>query len=360
MNKILFLDTNFLISNKGKMKNVLEIFNNSGFEVYITKLVKEEYINIQLRGVKENFNKLKELSNKVSYLEIKSASEEDVLNKYEKKYNTVLDYNFKDHIIDYDESTMLKRVLERNRYKKAPFILETGHTTSDKGFKDTIIFLTIKDFIREFQREVDFYIITSDKGFIDKKNELQDEIEKDLNRKISIVDGKDLNSVYKQLEIEIEGNTKSEENIFNKLEVDKIQIEDVSNRINEIMYMFNTEISPYGYNYSPYEENKYDLVGPIEYSDAEWVLENLKQVLYNMPFNKTIRYEELFRNNLIVTTRYEINVETLKALYDLYEKIKNTEYKKQFIQFVMNEINKNVVTANNDNNYSYDEDDLPF
>lgn len=76
----------------------------------------------------------------------------------EDTYNKIFENNFKDKIITYKKEEMLNRVLQRNRYKQPPFYNENN--SSDKGFKDTIILLTILDFINAFEDEVNFYFIT--------------------------------------------------------------------------------------------------------------------------------------------------------------------------------------------------------
>ena len=65
---------------------------------------------------------------------------------------------------------MLDKVLERSKYKKPPFYNENN--SSDKGFKDTIILLTIIDFIIFFGDDAIFYFITSE---FDYYGNLQDE-----------------------------------------------------------------------------------------------------------------------------------------------------------------------------------------
>lgn len=73
----------------------------------------------------------------------------------EDAYNKIFENNFKDKIIIYKREEMLNRVLQRNRYKQPPFYNESN--SSDKGFKDTIIFLTVLDFINDFKDEANFY-----------------------------------------------------------------------------------------------------------------------------------------------------------------------------------------------------------
>ena len=54
MKKILFIDTTFLINNLGKIKEVLNEIQESGYIICVTQTVKEEFINNQLRKKKKS------------------------------------------------------------------------------------------------------------------------------------------------------------------------------------------------------------------------------------------------------------------------------------------------------------------
>lgn len=49
MEKIVIVDTNFLVSNMGNNRNNIKELEEKGLLLYIPELVKDEFINIQLR-----------------------------------------------------------------------------------------------------------------------------------------------------------------------------------------------------------------------------------------------------------------------------------------------------------------------
>lgn len=61
MKNILIVDTNFLINNTGNIKEIIKELEDNKFEVYVPELVKEEFINIQLRKLEEAYIKIENL-----------------------------------------------------------------------------------------------------------------------------------------------------------------------------------------------------------------------------------------------------------------------------------------------------------
>ena len=141
MKRVIFLDTNFLVNNIGKINEIANEFKEKEFDVYIPVLVKEEFINIQLRKLENAYNEIECYKQNNPVMELKYKEKEESIKIIEDLYNKKFDETFKDKIISYNKKTMLDRVLERNRYKKPPFNKDSG--SSDKGFKDTIILLSI-------------------------------------------------------------------------------------------------------------------------------------------------------------------------------------------------------------------------
>lgn len=173
MNNILIADTNFLVNNTGKNKEIKEELENKDIKLYIPELVKTEFINIQLRKLDDVYGSLDGYKKihavwKLKYVE-KSEAEEIL----EKSYDALFEKYFKESMILLNKEDMIDRVLERNKYKLPPFIKESN--SSDKGFKDSMIFLSIKDFIIKYDNDANFYFITLDNGFTKNKLKLEKE-----------------------------------------------------------------------------------------------------------------------------------------------------------------------------------------
>ena len=149
MKNVVIVDTNFLVNNTGNIKEIVKELQEKEIEVYVPELVKEEFINIQLRKLEEAYSKLENLKNLQKIIDLKYRKKEVTRKMIEGTYNNIFEENFKNKIIVYNKEGMLDRMLERNKYKKPPFYNENN--SSDKGFKDTIILLTIIDFISSFK-----------------------------------------------------------------------------------------------------------------------------------------------------------------------------------------------------------------
>lgn len=291
MKNVVIVDTNFLVNNTGNIKEIVKELQEKEIEVYVPELVKEEFINIQLRKLEEAYSKLENLKNLQKIIDLKYRKKEVTRKMVEGIYNNIFEENFKNKIIVYNKEGMLDRVLERNKYKKPPFYSENN--SSDKGFKDTIILLTIIDFISSFGDDAIFYFITSDNGFIKYKNEIEKEIFDKCAKNITIVEGKDKNKVYKELNIVEEKSNQEEktENIFSK---EEINIEEIRKRINELMdiFIWTTSFDYYG---NLQDERRFEISNYINNEKTEKFLNSIDGIIE----------DNIFRNEILVETFFE-------------------------------------------------------
>lgn len=353
MKNVVIVDTNFLVNNTGNIKEIVKELQEKEIEVYVPELVKEEFINIQLRKLEEAYSKLENLKNLQKIIDLKYRKKEVTRKMVEGIYNNIFEENFKNKIIVYNKEGMLDRVLERNKYKKPPFYNENN--SSDKGFKDTIILLTIIDFISSFGDDAIFYFITSDNGFIKYKNEIEKEIFDKCAKNITIVEGKDKNKVYKELNIVEEKSNQEEktENIFSK---EEINIEEIRKRINELMdiFIWTTSFDYYG---NLQDERRFEISNYINNEKTEKFLNSIDGIIEDNIFRNEILVETFFETDEWVLSKNSIDVDTMKEISELYKKVKDTKYKEAFINYISQRINENKV--NNMFTVEYD-DDLPF
>ena len=353
MKNVVIVDTNFLVNNTGNIKEIVKELQEKEIEVYVPELVKEEFINIQLRKLEEAYSKLENLKNLQKIIDLKYRKKEVTRKMVEGIYNNIFEENFKNKIIVYNKEGMLDRVLERNKYKKPPFYNENN--SSDKGFKDTIILLTIIDFISSFGDDAIFYFITSDNGFIKYKNEIEKEIFDKCAKNITIVEGKDKNKVYKELNIVEEKSNQEEktENIFSK---EEINIEEIRKRINELMdiFIWTTSFDYYG---NLQDERRFEISNYINNEKTEKFLNSIDGIIEDNIFRNEILVETFFETDEWVFSKNSIDVDTMKEISELYKKVKDTKYKEAFINYISQRINENKV--NNMFTVEYN-DDLPF
>lgn len=354
MEKIVILDTNFLVANTGKINEIVPKLEKNNYHVYVPRMVQEEYINIQLRKIKELYKKIENIKNSNDFLNLRYENERKVLEWNENGYNKSFKEYFGDNVIEYKKENILEDVLARNRYKEPPFYDEPN--SSDKGFKDTIIWLSIKEFINNYEnQDVFFYYITSDNGFIKYKNSLEGEI---ANKNCEIIDIKDVNKLYAKLNIEkTENKDSAEENIFDSI-MSEVNLDEAREKINNLMWDFNNyvDVDYYG---NENIGNRYEIKKIISYNETETFLNHIKKVLKDNFFRKTINPEYIFPTDCqVYSNGYEINLDTLRDIDGLYQKISKTEYKDSFIHFVMQKINENKV---DDVAFiNTEDDDLPF
>ena len=353
MKNVVIVDTNFLVNNTGNIKEIVKELQEKEIEVYVPELVKEEFINIQLRKLEEAYSKLENLKNLQKIIDLKYRKKEVTRKMIEGIYNNIFEENFKNKIIVYNKEGMLDRVLERNKYKKPPFYNENN--SSDKGFKDTIILLTIIDFISSFGDDAIFYFITSDNGFIKYKNEIEKEIFDKCAKNIAIVEGKDKNKVYKELNIVEEKSNQEEktENIFSK---EEINIEEIRKRINELMdiFIWTTSFDYYG---NLQDERRFEISNYINNEKTEKFLNSIDGIIEDNIFRNEILVETFFETDEWVFSKNSIDVDTMKEISELYKKVKDTKYKEAFINYISQRINENKVN----NMFTVEsDDDLPF
>lgn len=354
MDKIIILDTNFLVANTGKINEIIPKLEKNNYHVYVPKMVQEEYINIQLRKIKELYKKIENIKNNNDFLNLKYENEEKVLKWNENGYNRSFKDYFGNNIIEYERNNILDNVLARNRYKEPPFYDEPN--SSDKGFKDTIIWLSIKEFINKYENdEAFFYYITSDNGFIKYKDSLEKEIE---NKQFEIVDIKDANKLYSKFSIEVSENQEENEgNIFDSIS-NELNLDEVREKINNLMWEFNNYVNVDYYG-NENVENRYIIKKLISYNETETFLNHISRVIKDNFFRKTINPETIFPIECeVYSNGAEINLDTIRDIDGLYHQVSKTEYKKAFIQFIMQKINENKV--NEATFINTEDDDLPF
>lgn len=353
MKNIVIVDTNFLVNNIGNIKEIVKELTDKEIDVYVTETVKEEFINIQLRKLEETYNKIENIKNSQKIIDLKYRKKEVSRKIVEEAYNNIFEQNFKNKIITYKKDNMLDRILQRNKYKQPPFYNESN--SSDKGFKDTIILLTILDFINTFEDEATFYFITSDNGFIKYKKEIEKEVFEKSIKSIIILDGKDKNKLYKELNISEEQleHKEEQENIFAKKEID---LEEVRRRINELMdiFIWTTSFDYYG---NPQDERRFQISLYIDNERTENFLNSIDYVIEENIFRNEILVENFFETNDHVSSSYSISINTMKEISELYKNIKDTKYKEAFINYISQRINENKV---NDIFTIESNDDLPF
>lgn len=168
--KAFVFDTNFIIQNKGLKKVVSSL--EEKFTVYVTQISIDERIAKQCRDLREKYNNITKIRNeyrKIADITIVKTYEE-AEREHRARVQTSYDNLFGSNIIPFSASAdLFSMVLERAHWKTPPF--SSADNSSDKGFKDTLIWLSLISFFKE-HGEDSVIFISSDKGFC--KNEIAD------------------------------------------------------------------------------------------------------------------------------------------------------------------------------------------
>lgn len=172
---------------------------------------------------------------------------------------------------------------------------------------------------------------------------------------MTIVEGKDKNKVYKELNIveEKENQEEKTENIFSK---EEINIEEIRKRINELMYIFiwTTSFDYYG---NLQDERRFEISNYINNEKTEKFLNSIDGIIEDNIFRNEILVETFFETEEWVFSKNSIDVDTMKEISELYKKVKDTKYKEAFINYISQRINENKVN----NMFTVEsDDDLPF
>lgn len=334
--KIVVLDTNFIVENSGTFIKILEKLAKVA-DVYIPRVVIQERFAQIHRDLKQKYDKLNNCKIELgSIAEIKELEQFDVLVEKRKSqvlasYEKVIGKN----IIEYSaDSKTFSSILERVYNKIPPFI----QGESDRGFKDTMLWLSLLDYFKDRGDDDEIFLITKDKGFLKQNAEiLEKEFYDVTKRKIKIEES----SYYKVLV----GEKDSKKPIAKELEA--IEIEELKEMINTTLFSFckNEEMDSFG---QIYYSNKFSIYSTYSIEGLKSAFDNMEAVLNKHLFSYKIDAQKVLSQ---ANCSDVLSVESVKKLNNLYTKIK-TQYSSYIDQF--------LVTACDIINNNYDSNALPF
>ena len=221
---------------------------------------------------------------------------------------------FDEKIIEIDYNDLLATVLERCKYKKPPFNNEEN--SSDKGFKDTILFLNIIQFMKNSEYD-EIYLFTNDKVINKFKNELQNEFFENTNKKLNIVSGNE-DELYKILEIDKKESTnetkdENDNEIFPKITPKE---KDIREQTKELLSNIFSEFEIVNnWNFVTWKK--------AEVKDIKIILGDLGQLINKYIFLDKIDINYIFD---VQASKGTIKISDLETLSDLYREM-NTEEK---------------------------------
>lgn len=338
-------DTNFIIQNHD-LETVTQKLMDNGFAVYVTQVAIDERIAQECNSQKEKYDELERLKQKFSdFASIEITKKYNETQRYykegmKKKYESLFGKN----IIPLSISqNTFSRVLERAYAKTPPFI----KGSSDKGFKDTLMWMSIIDyFITNGESKVVF--VTDDNGFRDKIDILQQEFNDYTEKLIEIKN----NSYYKEL-VDPRSQPKQQEEVRHTVNLTELR-DEIQETINGLCWV---ESEDYWGNVEM--EKTFTTSKPFDAPYVEQILEQLgSKIEAHILEHSVSAFSILDIDNRIKDGSVQIPMTCLEKLLELY-----TEIKKQYADYVQPFYLAAISIFNKNCQYSFAEvpdEELPF
>jgi len=355
MNRCIIFDTNFMYENL----DLRVVFSNKNDDEdnFISDIVIEEIKAKNYRGITkiyDNFKTILEDSLNEKYLKIKGETNlEEALNNSDNKVESYYKLFFKKNIIRiYSKEKMYDDLMARSKKKIAPFT--DNKSSSDKGFKDTLIWMTTLNFAVTSEYE-EFVLVTSDKGFINNnKNNLISEFKELIpDKNIRIINSIEFDKTHPENSTDLFPNPTNNEIpviSYRKEDYKKLS-EQAIKEYKEIVMKFFFCIKDVGPFQSDYEDYVFTLNRKPDFQDAieflDYILEKRNQFI----FHESISFYEILSNlgYEYVEQYQDIGKDAYTDLIDTYNSIKTNylEYLEGFINLICDSFCRVKIQYNN-------------
>jgi len=345
------IDTNFIYS----YSNILEEMNkklSENHDVFVCQVSITERISQHCLELQEKYEKLEDI--KTKYSDFISITEKisfgDNADLYKKGIQKKYEHQFKDKIIPFEPTLDTFNLLLERVFKKLPPFSAVPNA-SDKGFKDTLIWLSILNHFKDTEYE-EIWLITNDAGFSKNEGDLCKEFEYVVNKKFKVKN----NDFYEQYDVEKDETPAIvTPKLLNEEEKKKLR-DEINNTIHYICMYDNY--------YNDYLEKAFETTIRFEVEHIEEIFENMQNVINEHYLQMSIKPSLLWGIMFPLFTIKDIvniditNFEKAIVLYDKI-KTKHPELLQPFFNAVCEIANRNFVAP--DFVPITDEDDeLPF
>lgn len=363
MSKIIILDTNILIQKKELkyVKALIEQYKKMG-DVYITETVLDEFTNYNYKIMEtELIVTLEKYPFMYKLLDI----DYNIENIHSKKPFIELKYIirklFDDKIISMD-TVELQKVYRRAIRKIAPF---DSSKNSDKGFKDTLIWLSILDY--DYTNYSEVFFITEDNVFKNHENFFKEEFDEKHNKPISVYKAllsENVSEVEKKLEeseaskLEKDIDINSEEILEDYHKINDFR-NDLEQALNEIIFFTEREYD--------HIECRFNIQKYVDIINLEIFRIHLNKLVKENMFSVTISASVFLAPYIDKDDIKEIQQIEIKSIVKLsriigdFQKIL-PKYTSAFLSEINHRINiETYLTSLYPNNpFEISDDDLPF
>ena len=344
-------DTNFIKSYNKSLKEVVGFFREKGYEVYIPQIVIDERIYQTCREEYKKFNDIEDFRKKYeNYFRTYECKQtyEDVEKKL--KYSMQKQYCdiFSNMIIPYNiTEEIFKTTLERAYKKTPPF----ADGESDRGFKDTLIWLSIIDYFKDIEIS-NIILLTDDTGFGKNHEYLQQECIEKANKTINIEDKSFYTNLLKEEQIETTMQDK---------EISKETLNKLRNEIQECIH----DLCNYTYDDGSYvyDDTTFSINEHVDENYIEKVFNKLDSKLSKHQLDKYIKVSDAIENDGRIYEEISMSISYFEKLQDLYHNIKQNypSLLPQFYNVVAKLINQYCyIEPKSASQYTISDDEVPF
>lgn len=349
--KAFLFDTNFILENKD-LKDVVKNLEKD-YNIYITQVSIDERISQKYLELEKLYAEIPKMS--ARYKNIFKISE---IMPFDKRYEIdktgtqkVYMELFSEKIIPYSKNEQLfNEVLERVFKKIPPFHNVEG--ASDKGFKDTLMWLSILKYFKD-NGENEVIFLTNDNGFRKHSEYLINEFKEYTGKSLEIKD----NSYYAMIK---QGKSNPDNSNFEEPKKEDFstflpKIDEFRDRIERVMSHI-CETGGYDQWGLPHFDFTFRIYEKVDAEYIEELFQRLDQILVDNIFSKNLSPEILF-DNIKIKVNSSIQPASIEELIILKKDIENVcpQFLKQFYRTIADCVNYNYSDILNNTN-----DDIPF
>jgi len=338
-------ETNFIIEHLSKLQDIYEKLSEH-YDVFVPDISIQERLSQKYLELQKKYEEIENFRKKYPHLisiSIKKSFNDQFEAEKKETQSAYLEA-FGNNIIPYDQSAdTLNTIMDRVFKKIPPFI--NADKASDKGFKDTMLWLSLLEFFKNYETS-NIIFLTNDNGFRNNVDKLCGEFNKYTSKTIEIRENDYYNTLIEKKEesaITVANESSEVDKLKNKVNEPLPDMNLLREKIQNIIFSLccgEYDVNGWGelqwiYTFALHEQ--------VTSEDMKAVFDNLREILNSNIFETDLPPDKVFIMTKKINNRCNIPLNALQDALYLYEDIytKHKEYLPQFYSVVANIFNKN-------------------
>lgn len=352
---IVVIETNFVRSHTPSVFDAILIALSEKYDVYLTQISIDERISQryilhktkyeELEGIAKTYREYADISFKKSFDDFVTDERERSLKLYQEKFGS--------RIINFVPDNDCFSIIIDRVYKKIP-PFNPDPKSSDKGFKDTMIWLSLLQHFKINTSGAKVIFLSTDGGFTKNENILKSEFLKTTDMEIEIRP----NSYYKVLLGQQEEKYDLPKCDSPSKQLNDLEKAEIRKTIHEIMEDFTSAWFAEYEDGDEYKSNRFVLRQNLTDSETEQLLNLLPKFVSDNIFVEDILASAWFGLlEIEVTDKTNVSIEIFERLNKLYAMVlgEYPDYLSKIIHAICVELNKTYQAYP-----VYNENELPF